>query len=61
MRRLMVSRRARPRGQRLIHWRYIVYQRLIGVVGMRKYRLWLWSHAAGFRELNRQTRERLSR
>lgn len=54
MRRLIVSPRAQSRGQHLIHWRYIVYQRLIGASGMRSYRLWLWSHAAGFRELNRR-------
>ncbi len=53
-RRIVVSRKARPRGQRLIHWRYVVYQRLIGVAGMRSYRLWLWNRTIGYRELGRR-------
>jgi len=53
MRRLIVSKAARPRGQRLIHWRYVVYARR---VDLRPYRLWLWSHAAAYRELNRRAR-----
>jgi len=56
MRRLIVRPRAHwPHGQRMIHWRYMVYQCRIGVVGLRRYRL-CWSRVAGYRELNRRAR-----
>lgn len=58
VRRLIVSPKARPRGQRLIYWRYMVYAR---IVNLYPYRLWLWNRTVAYRELNRRRRAELSR
>lgn len=49
-------RRSITGAQRIIHWRFTIYQSLIGVDGLYKYRLWLWNRTIAYRELNRRRR-----
>ena len=53
-----VSTHKTIRKQRLVHWRFTIYQRLLGHSGLLIYRQWAWSKSKAHRLLAEQTRER---